>query len=639
MKKFLLFVMLLSFVSVGFSQNQKQEKLLKKSKDINTELRNNLPLPQINQKSVNEDVNRIEIGTAADFRTVRREDTRAISYNPELDVITVTMILDPDTYGTNGTDIGMFFSTDHGQTWDGPLVIVDNGDSYVNDYPSGIVFNPEENEDLMNSYGIIQSISHVGGDWGYKMWSSMQMNGDNQAIEVVHNPDNVEDGYWNQIGLTQVMNQVRCMSMVPQGDWGNYTSAELQPIYGDFSGTDFDWDYSDLVEMDLYQNSDDGTMAWIGGYRGFDGGLDMAWSDDGQIGYIYLVGSNNENATGYQPLIYRTDDGGNSWDFIELDFLTDEMQAFFEPYIIEATGGLMIPRFFESCSAVDYHGDLQLFAAVGAHSADVTEYRDSLGYAWTEPGDLFNLTIDDSGLKDILWIDSLNTVNLDDDDEGSYAGNGWNHRLFVAKNVFRNEFFLSWTDTRDVVTYDINAQPDIFTWSRNVHTGDVSDVTCITEGTLYETFYFFTYGAENAIYDVGTNTYTVPYITAVSPGEFASNGASDPITFNYVTGVEFPALGDYVATNELDKVVNFQVSQNQPNPFTGATTIEVKTQNTEEVLVEVSNIMGQTIYTMDAGSINGTQKITLTSDNMEAGIYFYTVTVGEESVIKKMIVE
>lgn len=627
-----------AFTVGAIAQNKVQTKLLKKSKDINTSVVNNLPSPTLNNKAVNEDVSRVVVGLAKDFRTVRREDTRAISYNKELDIISITFVLDPEEYGTNDTDVGMFYSTDRGQTWMGPVVVIDNGDTHVIDYPSGIVFNPEGNTNVEDAYGVMQDIAHVGGDWGYKMFASMTLGGANQDIEVVHNPDNIEDGYWNQYGLTQISDEVRCMSMVPQGDWNAYTSAELQPVFAEFNGSDFDWDYSELVEVDLYQNSEDGVMSWSGNYIGFDGGLEMAWSDDGQIGYMYLVGVTNDNPSGYQPIIYKTDDEGDSWDLIELDFFTDEMQSFFDPYIIEATGGMMIPQFFETASVVDYHGDLQLFAAVGGHSADITVHRDSIGYAWQYPGDLFNLTIDGDGVKEIIWVDSLLTQNINDE-EGSYAANGWNHRLSIAKNAFENEIFCTWLDTRDVANNELNAEPDIFGWSRNIHMDINSETKCLTEGTLYEKFYYFTYGAERAIYDEETMTYTIPYLTSVSPGEFAANGAADPITFNYVTGIEFLALGDFVGVNDIAPVNSFEVSQNQPNPFNGITTIEVKTEVASPVSIEISNIMGQTIYTTHAGTIIGSQKLTLTSESMEAGIYFYTVTVGAEKITKKMIVK
>jgi len=639
MKKILLMMAVFAFTVGAMAQNKVQTKLLKKSKDINTSIINNLPSPTLNNKAVKEDVNRIEVGLAKDFRTVRREDTRAISYNAELDVVCITFVLDPATYGTNATDVGMFYSTDRGLTWTGPVVVIDNGDSHVIDYPSGIVFNPEGNTNVEDAYGVMQDIAHVGGDWGYKMFASMTLGGANQDIEVVHNPDNIEDGYWNQYGLTQIAEEVRCMSMVPQGDWNAYTSAELQPVYAEFNGSTFDWDYSELIEMDLYQNTEDDIMAWVGGYRGFDGGLDMVWSDNGEIGYMYLVGVTNDNATGYQPIIYRTTDAGDNWDLIELDFFTDEMQDFFEPYIIEATGGLMIPQFFETTSVVDYHGDLQLFAAVGSHSADITVHRDSIGYAWQYPGDLFNLTIDGDGLQDIMWIDSLLTDNMDDDDEGSYAGNGWNHRISAAKNDFENEVFLTWIDTRDVDDFDINAEPDVFGWSRNIHTEGQSEVICFTEGTLYEKFYYFTYSAERAIYNEMDNTYTIPFMQSVSPGEFAANGAADPITFNYITGIEFPANGPFVGVNDLNNTTSFEVSQNQPNPFNGNTTIEVKTEMASPVSIEISNIMGQTINTVNAGTINGSQNINISSESLEAGVYFYTVTVGAEKITKKMIVK
>jgi len=634
MKKMLLFTMAIAFAMGSFAQNKVQSNHLKKSKDVNTTLSNDLPAPSLNTKAVNEDINRIAVGTAQDFRTVRKEDTRAISYNPELDIISIVFILDPATYGTNPTDMGMVYSTDHGQTWSEPLAIINNGDAYVNDYPSGIVFNPDGNSTVEDAYGVMQGISHVGGDWGYKMWASQTLGGENQNIEVSHNETNIEDGYWNQYGLTQIDDQVRCLNMVPQGDWGAYQSAELQPIFGDFEGTEFDWDESTMIDMDLLQNTEDGQMAWIGSYQAHDGGIDMAWSNDGEIGYMYMIAATNDNPMGYHPVVYRTEDAGDSWDLVELDFFTDEMQGLLEPFIIENWVGLMNPSIFESASIVDAEGKLQLIAATGSHSADIESHPDSIGWGWTYPGDLMNLVITENGLEDIIWIDSLNTSNLGDDDEGNYAGNGWNHRLHVAKNDAETQYFCTWTDTRDAAA-EFNNAPDVFGWSRAIN-GLVMDPICFTEGTLYETFYYFTYGSDRA-FDNGNGNYSVPFMQSVTPGEFSSNSASDPITINFISGIEFPFLVDGV--NDMEKGVSFELSQNQPNPFHESTFITVKTEIASAVSVEISNLMGQTVNTILVGTVNGSQNIEINAGNLEAGVYFYTVTVGAEKLTKKMIVK
>lgn len=630
--------MLFSFSLATMAQLQTTNiKNLKKSKDINVTQKNNLPVPLINaDKSVTEDVNRIFVGTAKDFRTVRKEDTRAISYNAELDVISIVYVLDPTTYGTNSTDMGMVYSTDRGATWSAPLNIINNGDTHTNDYPSGIVFNPDGNDNIEDAYGVMQGISHVGGDWGYKMWGSMSLAGTNQDVEISHNPDNIEDGYWNQYGLTQVENQARCLNMVPQGDWGNYQSAELQPIVGDFEGTDFLWGETDLYEMDLVQSTEDGKMAWIGGYQAHDGGIDMAWSEDGVIGYMYMVGVSSDFPSGYQPIVYRTEDSGDSWDLIELDFLADEMQVLLEPFIYANWKGDLIPSIFESASVVDVNGNLQILAATKSHSADVLSYPDSIGWGWTYPGDLMNLIVDADGLNNIIWIDSLNTSNLGDDDEGNYAGNGWNHRLNIAKNTESNQIFCTWTDTRNT-ELELNVEPDVFGWTKEVYSNESLDIVCLTEGTLYEKFYYFTYGAERA-YLNEEGKYIVPFMQCITPGEFASNGGNDPITVNYVTGIEFDNL-IVDGVNDLSNISSFEISQNQPNPFTGSTVIEIKTQSASAASIEVTSLLGQTVYTINAGIVNGSEKVEINAENLNSGVYFYTVTIGNESMTKKMIVE
>lgn len=639
MKKVLLFTMALGLMMGAFAQNQYVAKKNQKLAQEGISYQGERVLPALNQnKSVNEDVNRVYIGKSINQRGVRREDTHVMSYNKDINTISVTCAIDPATYPDfNAGELGQFYSTDGGQTWQGPVLLAETTGGFDNYYPSGIIYNPLGNTNVADAYGISQS---TNTNWTYSIFGKNKLGGGDQATYFIEDASNIYNGYWNQFGMNQYGADIRALNVYVEGDWAVFTHIELNPIFGEYNSGEFTFDMSNLVDLNL---ADDelGETRWAGKFVGNDAGVDMVWSNDGQIGYMWLVSVSADEPTGYQPIIAKTTDAGGSWDIILLDFFTDEMQAFLEPYIIESSSGLMIPYVKETAGAVDHHGDLQMYAVFGSHSADLITYPDSTDWSWGYPGDLFNITIDDNGIKDIMWIDSLFTEDVPQDDPLSYNGSGWQHRLSVAKNEFENEIFLTWTDTRDVETFTINAQPDIFGWSKNYHTGDVNPVVCFTEGTLYETFYFFTYGADKAIYHPETQTYTIPYMNGVTPGEFSGNGSAtaDPISYDYVSGIEFPALGDYVSVNEIAKASGIKVAQNQPNPFNGTTTIEVNSATVAPVMVEVSNLMGQTVYTINAGTINGTKNVTLTSDNLEAGVYFYTVRIGSESVTKKMIVE
>jgi hypothetical protein len=647
MKKVLLFMMAIGFAFSTFAQN----KMVQVKNQLRVQEGQEVAIPQthatpvLNTKAVNEDVNRIPVCTAAHERGVRREEAHVIAYNPDMDVITVTTIADPASYD-NINEVGIisqFYSVDHGQSWVGPVVVANDLSQGPNYYLSGSAYNPAGNTNVDDMVSVGQGVIYPPtGDWRFKSYGSSTFAGANQTNDIFEetDPNYGFNGYWNIFGLDQIGDEMRCLNMIPSGGWGAFETAQLNPVTGTFDGSTFDWNFDDVVDADLYQGEADGVMSWIGMWQGMDAGTEMAWSKDGQTGYMWMVGVSNQDATGYQPIVFQTVDGGGSWDYVYLDFLSDEMQAFLEPYIIEATGGLMIPHVFESCGTVDANGDLQLLTATGSTSADVTIYPDSIGYHWGYPGDLFNITVDADGIKNILWVDSLNTDNVLADTPGNYCGSeGWQHRLSAAKSPDETQVFFTWIETRDAANNEFNLQPDVFGWSRTSDGVIMDAPVCFTENTLYEKFYYFTSGATYA-YINADGGYTLPYLQAVTPGEFSSNTSTsgDPITLSYITGIEFPNLVDGI--DELTSASgNISVSQNIPNPFTGETSIEVTTNTAAPVMVEVSNIMGQTVYTVNAGTINGTKNIQLNSENLESGVYFYTVTVGNESVTKKMIVK
>jgi hypothetical protein len=388
MKKFLLMVLVAGFAFSTMAQNQMTKAKHKKRVQDGQEvaISQTLPIPVLNNKAVNEDINRIAIGTAAHERGVRREEAHVISYNPYIDVISVTMVLDPATY--DGVDdvgvIGQFYSTDHGQTWNGPVIIADDLSNGPNYYLSGAMYNPDGNTDPTAVYGMYQGVIYPPtGNWRFKSYGTSSYAGANQTNYIFEetDPDYGFNGYWNIFGLDQIGDEMRMLNMKPSADWGAFETAELQIVTAAFDGSEFEFDFDNTIDADLYQGADDNVMSWIGMWQGMDAGTEIAWSNDGQTGYVWMVGVSNEDATGYQPVVFKTTDGGESWDYVYLDFFSDEMQDILYPYIQEIAGGsgLMIPHVFESCGTVDVNGDLQLFVAMGSTSSDVITYPDSIG--------------------------------------------------------------------------------------------------------------------------------------------------------------------------------------------------------------------------------------------------------------------
>ena len=86
--------------------------------------------------------------------------------------------------------------------------------------------------------------------------------------------------------------------------------------------------------------------------------------------------------------------------------------------------------------------------------------------------------------------------------------------------------------------------------------------------------------------------------------------------------------------------VNATLGQNAPNPFATTSTIEFELTETANVSFEIRDLSGKIVETADLGKMNaGTQSYTVDASNLSSGIYTYTMTTGEKSVTKKMVVK
>jgi len=118
-------------------------------------------------------------------------------------------------------------------------------------------------------------------------------------------------------------------------------------------------------------------------------------------------------------------------------------------------------------------------------------------------------------------------------------------------------------------------------------------------------------------------------------------GDEDPASENTITfmAVNKEEIWTSVEENTIP-IFDYDVAQNYPNPFTRTSIVKVNVRQSTPLTLEVVNMMGQQVYTVDAGIANpGMNQITIDGSKLTTGVYFYTVRAGETTITKKMIVE
>jgi hypothetical protein len=82
----------------------------------------------------------------------------------------------------------------------------------------------------------------------------------------------------------------------------------------------------------------------------------------------------------------------------------------------------------------------------------------------------------------------------------------------------------------------------------------------------------------------------------------------------------------------------FQLMQNYPNPFNPATVIRYSLPASSKVLLKIYNTLGQEVATLFDGEQSAGQKeISFNASALSSGVYFYRITAGHDSDVKKML--
>ncbi len=417
----------------------------------------------------------------------------------------------------------------------------------------------------------------------------------------------------------------------------------------------------------IYSRSTDGGATWdienvvlddmgSGDYLGITADY-YVWAEPRNDVLAFIVGG-----TWYDLFMMKSEDNGDSWE---------KTVIWEHPYpLIDITTTLTDTFFCADRSAniaLDQNGMAHVAFGVGRvwnETLDgffqISVYCDGIAY-WNEDMDRFSN--DHNALAVPGWLPWITYTELttdynyigwmqDIDGDGEVHLANWPN-YSTANIMTYNEFGASTmptitVDNNDDVfviyssateTYEVTVGTDLVNykriWARAQIDGEWRDFYNLTDDVSHifdECIYPQLAGAsDDFIYYM--------YNTDITPGIGWDNTNHSPQDNNWVFA-SLPKSYLYPPWLVEEQTSNFaNVAQNQPNPFTGSTVVEVTLNETADLSLQVRNIIGQIVYEVDMGTVDmGVTNITIDADGLPSGTYFYTVTADSQKITKKMIV-
>ncbi|HTX88213.1 MAG TPA: T9SS type A sorting domain-containing protein, partial [Bacteroidales bacterium] len=418
------------------------------------------------------------------------------------------------------------------------------------------------------------------------------------------------------------------------------------------STTKVDWTASQIDMAPYLMKNSDNTLA------GFLGWANSASAKDGSVSYVLMKGIDVDNTVhpAYCQVLIKSTDGGVTWQhvpYFDLGTLP-EIQAHILP--TAADPNVYAPTFsvtasatsnkFEADIIVDALGKPHIFAEVrGSYSIN----PDSLGYVWVGPdgypvdNNVFELYMDENDNWHAVWVDSLSTDNLLDENStwsGSTSGSiGWTHRIQASMTPDQSKIMVSWTDS-DYKTWGTDREdfnPDLMIWGRDVYSYLNTPVINVTAGdpNLWGMAFFHYLAPESW---VENNAVHMP----VTVEDILTNNSPDlPVYHNFVQDVTLN-FSDFTlgGAPSPTAIGSSSIGTCHPNPFRGTTSLDVTVNTSSPVTVTILNTTGQTVSSVDYGVLaSGTHTLQIDGSTLSSGVYFCKVKIGDQQQTSKMIVQ
>jgi photosystem II stability/assembly factor-like uncharacterized protein len=238
------------------------------------------------------------------------------------------------------------------------------------------------------------------------------------------------------------------------------------------------------------------------------------------------------------------------------------------------------------------------------------------------------------------WLDIDNDGDLDYFVAGQYFVPGGNGLVEAQMHVYRNDVAgqndapssptgldvsllgentvrLSWIPANDdhtpgvALTYDLDLYLDNVPVTIPGRLPEPGNVSAVTEWLLT--------GLQDGDYN-----WTIRAVDAAYLGSSITSGVF--------------TIGTQTSVEETDNLTHsFSLAQNYPNPFSSSTTIKFSLPELENVVIKVFNVFGDEIKTIvNKEFAQGQHEVVFSAEGLSSGAYFYRMTSGNKTIIKKM---
>ncbi len=641
MKKFTIFLISMLIGVAGFSQGPKITH--KADPTMNVDLLNEnilmqasvKRLPAVSKAEGTRDLSTVALGSSSNGLTVLSNACNVVVADNTTKAVAFIHRNNAGAFGGTSSQYRFDASKDGGITFinnigalnpntDGAGAGGKNGR-----YPQAALINPSGTAVPDSLYLVYEGTWHNGdasaplNTWEGTISGVGQLDGDVLSYtEVIDSVNHGDVGIFTSLVRGKPGEYWTMASVYDEDDIAGYVNdSSFALIKGVWNAAtrNVEWSLSTIITLppDL---AFDGTTTWLDPLIAFD--------PTGMKGWIVIGGDFiDDGIYVYQPVFMSTNDGGATWS----EPIYIDLTAFDNIMIDLDPNGTGIPTTgYEAGLVVDKYGN--------PHYVNVVGNGQDYGILSTLLLHCYDIT---------KHGDNWEAIQLDADSVATFRGPVGTTTTYTEDNRCQatttpdgSKVFFTWIDTDPTLVdpnadYD-NVYPNLFSRGLDINSWQLSnEVKNFTYNTDWDGRVAMPHLAPVSMRDDATGTTTIPVVIVEPVGDFAST-----CNFWYFSNVtysdtDFPTTGINTVSNQAA----LEVSGNYPNPFNGSTQFTIQVAQTSAVTVKVQNMLGEIFSTQQYHFAAGKHNLSIEKGTLASGIYFYTVTAGNNSVTHKMVVE